>query len=254
MEQTEVAEIEAYRDVFRAAPAEIAAEHGVDLLERGEMVALKLATLPGVAEVNRAMGLTRAAELDELAGFYGDVGHVVALPPGSGLEEALRSRGYAAGYAWMKFRRRVEDPPESTTELRVERIGAEGAADFARVVVPASRMPAFMQPWLALLPGRPGWHCFAAYEGDEPAGAGALFVTGKDGWLGMGATLERFRGRGSQGAILAERIRCAAELGVELLTTETGELVPDRPSGSYRNILRAGFEPHYLRANHASAG
>jgi GNAT superfamily N-acetyltransferase len=254
VERTEIAEIEAYRDVFRAAPAGIAAEHGLELLECGELVALKLAALPGVAEVNRAMGVSQAAELDELAGFYGDVGHVVALPPGSGLEEALLAHGYAPGYAWMKFRRGVENPPASPTPLRVEEVGAEGGADFARVVVPASRMPDFMEPWLALLPGRPGWHCFVTYDGREPAGAGALFVSGSTGWLGMGATLESFRGRGSQGALLAERIRRADELGVELLTTETGELVPDRPAGSYRNIVRAGFEPHYLRANYVSPG
>jgi hypothetical protein len=30
---------------------------------------------------------------------------------------------------------------------------------------------------------------------------------------------------------------------------ETGERVPDRPSASYRNILKAGFEEAYLRPN-----
>lgn len=31
--------------------------------------------------------------------------------------------------------------------------------------------------------------------------------------------------------------------------TETGERLPDKPSNSYRNILRAGFEETYLRQN-----
>ncbi len=30
------------------------------------------------------------------------------------------------------------------------------------------------------------------------------------------------------------------------------ELVPDRPSNSYRNILHAGFEVAYVRPNHVS--
>lgn len=33
---------------------------------------------------------------------------------------------------------------------------------------------------------------------------------------------------------------------------ETGELLPDRPSNSYRNILRASFEVAYVRPNHVS--
>ena len=33
------------------------------------------------------------------------------------------------------------------------------------------------------------------------------------------------------------------------LVTETGERVVGRPSNSYRNILRAGFRPAYVRPN-----
>jgi hypothetical protein len=43
------------------------------------------------------------------------------------------------------------------------------------------------------------------------------------------------------------RIDAAAARGARLAVTETGERVPDKPSGSYRNILRAGFEEVYLR-------
>jgi len=34
---------------------------------------------------------------------------------------------------------------------------------------------------------------------------------------------------------------------------ETGEPVDGQPNGSYRNILRAGFEPQYVRPNYLSA-
>jgi GNAT superfamily N-acetyltransferase len=66
----------------------------------------------------------------------------------------------------------------------------------------------------------------------------------------MAATLPEARGRGSQTALLAHRIAAAAEQGCSLVVTETGERVADRPSASYRNILRAGFEERYLRANY----
>ena len=40
--------------------------------------------------------------------------------------------------------------------------------------------------------------------------------------------------------LLAARIKHAREAGCDIVVTETGELRDDRPSNSYRNILRAG--------------
>ena len=40
-----------------------------------------------------------------------------------------------------------------------------------------------------------------------------------------------------------------AELGCNAVFTETGEQLPDRPSSSYRNIVRAGFEELYVLPN-----
>jgi GNAT superfamily N-acetyltransferase len=114
-------------------------------------------------------------------------------------------------------------------------------------------MPRRFVDWLAELPGRDGWHCFVAYAGDEPAGAGALFVSADAGWAGFGSTRADFHRRGAQSAILAARVGRANELGCSLVVTETGELVDDRPSSSYRNILRAGFEPLYVRPNYLSS-
>ena len=114
-------------------------------------------------------------------------------------------------------------------------------------------VPDFFLGWLRRLAGRDGWQCFAAFDGDAPAAAGALFVTGMVGWIGIGATAPEHRGKGGQGALLAARIQAAAEAGCEVVVTETGEPVDRRPNGSYRNIIRAGFEPQYVRPNYLSA-
>jgi hypothetical protein len=44
---------------------------------------------------------------------------------------------------------------------------------------------------------RPGWHHWAAFGGGEPAGFGALFVSGDLGWLGFASTRATHRRRGS---------------------------------------------------------
>ena len=69
--------------------------------------------------------------------------------------------------------------------------------------------------------------------------------------LDFGATAPAFRQQGSQSALMAARIAHAASLGCHTLMTCTGEDVPGDPQHSYSNILRAGFEPTYLRENFA---
>jgi hypothetical protein len=97
--------------------------------------------------------------------------------------------------------------------------------------------------------GRPGWTLVLARDGDDVAGGAALFLADGVGWLGIGGTRPAFRGKGAQNALIAARIEHGRALGAQAFTTETGALVDDRPSGSYRNILRGGFVEAYLRPN-----
>jgi hypothetical protein len=197
------------------------------------------------------------SELDAVGRFYADVGvrYTVALAPGPAADELagrLFERGFMPTYAWMKFRRGVEAPGAVETDLRIDEVGAEHAEGFGRVVMGSFGLPAAFEDWTAALVGRPDWRCFLAFAGDRPAAAGALYVAGDSGWLSLGGTLSEFRRRGAQNAILAARLGTAAEAGCTFVVTETGEQVEGRPSHSYRNILRAGFEPAYLRPNYLS--
>jgi N-acetylglutamate synthase-like GNAT family acetyltransferase len=99
------------------------------------------------------------------------------------------------------------------------------------------------------LPGRPGWRCYVAKVDGSAQAAAAMFLDGRLAELGMAATLEPARRRGCQLALLRRRILDAAAAGCELLFVKTGERDPKRPSNSYRNILRAGFEEAYVRPN-----
>ena len=255
----ENAELEAFRDMYDAVPPGPAGALGVGTLEIGGALCMAVTALPGARTFNRVAGLGVAAavedsHLDAIGAFYTSLrtGYVISLAPGEGreaLERRLVGRGYEPDYAWMKFARPVGELPEVRTDLRVEAVGAERGADFGRVVAAGFGLPPAVGEWCAALPGRPGWHCFVAYDGDEPAGSGALFVDGTTGWLGMGATAPDHRRKGAQGAILAARIAAAAEAGCDVVSTETGAVEEDRPSNSYRNILRSGFTETYERPN-----
>lgn len=197
-----------------------------------------------MTELSRAIPVGPAVDVGAIASWFAGRGHAVCVPPGYlGLEEQLAAHGYTPANTWMKFRRAAEPPAKATTDLRVEETRDRDA--FALVSGEGSGIPAELAYELSALVGAAGWHCFVAFDGDEPAGGGALYVDGELGWLGIGATRPAFRRRGSQSAILAARIEAARTLGVQRLTTETGEQV----EASYRNILRAGFAEAYARPN-----
>jgi hypothetical protein len=222
------------------------------------VVALRCPEAPGSPMLNRLVGLgDRFAATEELLdrglAALDDVAAYVGLrpeaEPADELPRWLADRGLEPGWGWMQFERPPLPAPSARTELDVREIGAAEGDAFARVQRIAYELPADVEPWLASLPEIPGWTCWLAFDGAAPAAAGALYVEGESCYVGFGATLPEQRGRGGQGAILAARIERARELGVRLLTTETGELREGLPSRSYRNLLRVGFRERGVVAN-----
>jgi hypothetical protein len=256
----EFGEAEAYADVWRAAPADFAASHGLRLEQIGSAVAITMQAVD-IILMNRVVGLglkEPATEwmVDDIVVRYRSAGiqnfavqlSLAAQP--SALPEWLARRGLQRQDNWAKVYRGPTPPPEISTDLRIERIGPEQAVAFAEVVCVAFGMPDFLIPWLAAPVGRPGWQHYLAFDGSIPVATGALFVQGDVGWLGVGSTLPAYRRRGAQGAIMAQRIRDGQAMGCRWIITETGEDRPDQPNPSYHNMLRTGFTLAYLRPNY----
>ena len=149
--------------------------------------------------------------------------HIVSAPPGTApLAARLEAAGYTPGYPWMRFSRDADPDASAPTDLRLAVAGPRGASAFGAAVAGGFGMPAFMGQVAGGLVGRPGWTCLVAIDGDRVVAGGALLVDGDQGWLGMGAVLPEARGRGAQRALLAARVRLAAEAGCTTVTTETG--------------------------------
>ncbi len=249
-----------WRECWEGLDPGVAADHGAALRDFGPVQAQVVAELPAAGMLNQALGATLpgAIEGGELAaavdwiGSRGAAPHVPVTPdaPGSAEAEAwLVARGFEPGYAWMKFVRDVHPPRfREPSGIEVIEVDAPGQAPFGMIVATGFGAP----PWAAGLfdlPGRAGWRCYIALVDGTPQGCAAMRIDGGIAEFGMAATLESARGKGCQLALLRRRIVDAADAGCWLLFVETGERVPDRPSGSYRNILRAGFEEAYLRPN-----
>jgi GNAT superfamily N-acetyltransferase len=249
----------AFRSLWKHAPRDVAQEHGLVTEEVAGATCVVFRDAP-TTMLNRAfgVGVARAAtaeDVEAITSFFAGrtprfaIGIAPIAQPES-LTELLSQHGFASAYAWMKFERATDDVPDAATELTIDEVRAERGRDFGVVVAEAFGLPASFARWWTAIANAPGWHCFVGYDGTEPAAAGALYVDGGAAWLGAAGTRPQFRGRGGQGAILAARLGAAKRLGAEIVATETGERVDDRPSGSYRNILRAGFTEAYLRPNY----
>ncbi len=85
--------------------------------------------------------------------------------------------------------------------------------------------------------------CYFGYVNGEIAGGGSVAVNACVGLLGGAGTVERFRNRGVQRALIAARLEHAARAGCDLAMCLT---LPG--SGSQRNCERHGFRVAYTRA------
>jgi hypothetical protein len=259
-EALEAIEFGAYADFCRAAPAAIRATHAIDVREVGPATCVTSRDVEPAAIFRRAVGLgVRAAateaQLDAVIADMSARVRTFAIPVAernrpAELASWLEKRGFTRGYAWMKFRRPCDGVPAAACDLDIRIVGRELGDAFGRVVAEGFGMPAAIAPWLGELAGREGWTCVMAFADDTPVAAGTVYVKNDCAWLGFGATLPSHRRHGAQNALLARRLSEAAARGASVAVTETGERLPDRPSNSYRNILRAGFEEMYVRQNY----
>ena len=257
-------ELAGYRTMWAAAPADLAAGHGIASLDVAGGTCLAVATHSGAAMFCHAFGIgvgraVTDAELDRLEGFYAARGlrhQVAAAPSATGdLAERLLARGYRPARAWMTFHRPAGEIGGPGTTLRVVPADAASATAFGGIVAAAFAMPPEFAGWIARLVGLPGWTCLLAMDGDVPVGAAAVIVAGDAAWFSLGATLPEHRGKGAQGALFAARSRVALVAGARHFVTETG--APgggEGPGPSYRNMLRWGFSETELRPNYASPG
>ncbi|HEU5254154.1 MAG TPA: GNAT family N-acetyltransferase [Solirubrobacterales bacterium] len=248
-----------WREIWDSVPAEVAADRGIERRDFGPIQATVVRDLGQVGMLNMLLGAAEdpgGSDLEAAIRWAEERGSTPYVPltpglPGTGAaEERLRGWGFEPAYAWMKFVRDPHPPRFPAPEgVEVVELGGPDEAPFGTIAAVGFGMPAWGAELFAHLPGRDGWRCYVAKVDGEAQACAAILIEGEVAEFGIAATLEAARGRGCQTALLHRRILDAAEAGCRTLFVETGERVPERPSASYRNILKAGFEEAYLRPN-----
>jgi hypothetical protein len=205
--------------------------------------------------LNQASGLglrepATEQTVDDVLSFYGSSRpYVVAVDPDA-RPRALAGWLEARGLRRRLFLSRNQRLPDAAAPIagafRIETIGPDRAEAWAALA--GHGLPAAVGRGVAGLVGRPGWHHSLAFDEETPIAAGALFVHGGVGCLCWSATHLAHRRRGAHAALIAHRLRQAAELGSALAVAETLEASSNRPGASLRNLMRAGFQSaHQVR-------
>jgi GNAT superfamily N-acetyltransferase len=250
-----------WREVWESVPAAVAREHGVEARDFGPVQVTVVDDLAEVGMLNLVLGasepgavsgghLGAASEWVRARGVSPYVPLTPDLPESPVAEAWLERNGFARGYAWVKFVRDAHPPRfRAPEDVEVIELGAGESEPFGAIAATGFGMPAWAAAFFARLPGREGWRCYGARVDGELGACGAMLIDDGVAELGVAATLEPARRRGCQLALLRRRIEDAAAAGCHTLFVETGERVEERPAGSYRNILRAGFERAYLCPN-----
>jgi len=252
----EAAEAKTFGDIYQRVPGGALDPHvlvddgaatfwlgGLDVGFFNRSIGLGVGRPAGEVDVDAAMQAFRSAARTSF---------VIQLSPfarPSAIEGWLEARGLRRGRRWAKLWRDAEDPPQERTDLEVRRLDVARRDAWIEVVLAAFEMPHELEALIRATFDAPGWSHYMALDGDVVVGTAAMELFGDVAWFGFGATLESHRGRGSQSAMFARRIRDARAAGVRLCVTETGEDIPEDPNPSYRNMIRAGFRLAYLRQN-----
>ena len=258
--RAEAVERAALADLHRSAPAAQRDDLGLELRTIDGTLVSIARSKPTIL-VNRTIGLGLAHPTDRktvetIVERYREAGvdrYFIQLDPAAAPEELsawLGTVGLEAYHrAWAKFERGSNPAPEAKTDLKVREIGLEHAQDFGRIAAAGFELDDAWIPVLAELVGRNGWHVYMCFDGDQPAGCGAMRIHDGVAWLDWAATLPEFRRRGSQGAIISRRISDGIAFGCGSFATSTGEDVDGDAQHSFHNIERYGFRRTHARAN-----
>jgi GNAT superfamily N-acetyltransferase len=193
-----------------------------------------------------------AADLATLEAFYdergADVFHEVSPLADVALLELLSDRGYRPIELTSVMHQPVD--PERlaarATEVRARRIAPGEEALWTETAARGwgeiPELGDFVRDMGRVSTTARGVHCFLAELEGTPVAAGALSVHEGVALFAGASTIPEWRGRGAQAALLAARLRFAAEQGCDLA------MMGAQPgSASQRNAERQGFRIAYTR-------
>lgn len=262
----ERAEVNAWRDLYAAAPADFATKVGLSIVEDGDLAWTVCTTIPLIHfNCVKNFGVDSPAtegQLDRLLAQYREQGvlrpwfYVNPHSEPSKLKCWLEARGMHHLSGWERIFRDAKplpgEPLFQMDGVAVERVTAGTAAEWAGFIDRQYRLPT--SPWLLALVGRQGWHhCMARRDGAVVA-VRSLFI-GPDGacWSGIDAPVPGIMAPSFDlDAMLGEAlVRDGLAAGAKLFVADIEAPHLGRDGPAYRNYAELGFSIAYFRSHYS---
>lgn len=159
----------------------------------------------------------------------------------------LSDRGYRPVEMSTVLVRPTDDEIRSDSAIAVREIVAGEEELWARTAgrgweSESAELGSFIESFGRVIAQARGMHSFLAERDGVPVATGSLGIHGNVALLAGASTIASARRCGAQGALLAHRLRFAAERGIPLAMVVTAP-----GSGSQRNAERRGFRVCYTR-------
>ena len=262
-------EAAAYRDMFAAAPVELAQALSMRAEQLDGVTLLIARGIPDPVFV-RAIGMGNdgradATLIDAVTAVFNDAktgSYLVHVNPSLAPRELaplLEARGFtlAKRRTWAKMVRGAAPLSPCDTTLTVREANPNERTATSQAIAGAFGMPPPFAAWVQKLAERSAWTMMTALDGDRVVGGGLLYIDrGVDedpvSWLGLGGVALDARRHHAHRAIMAARIEHALAHGCKHIVTETGEPIGNEPNPSLRNMYRLGFERVASRLNYVS--
>ncbi len=257
----EAAEVEAWDDMFRAAPAQFAESAGLSARRVAGALVIEWAAT-GRRYFSRAIGLgvvqpATPAHVDEILGGWREAGISMFLLQSQpeclprDYETWLGERGLEPFDAQDRVVRGGEPlTPPANGRFTVERVDREHADEWAEFIQRVYRLDTGM--WLQQLVDRPGWHQYVARRAGRIVGARGMYVgSGGVAWLGIdgpvpGVMTDDY---GADAALCAQIVAEGLKEGVRSFIADIEAPSPDRDTPAYDYFARLGFHIPYTRTH-----
>jgi GNAT superfamily N-acetyltransferase len=249
--------------MWRTAAPDAVAECGIEERRFGPVQATVFASLPESPVLNQVRGAAEpgaveeghlAAALEWARGFGIDCRVPVASRrPGTAAAESwLNRHGFEQGRGLVKYVRDAAWPElPGVPGVTVWEIGedeADGETMFFGAA-PALGLPGPAGTLLFSLPTQENWRTYTAELEGQIVSFGSMLIHEGVAVIDLDATIEGFRRRGCNQALLRTRLLAAAETGCDTVVAELPEGEDEGVATAVRNLLRAGFVPAYRSMN-----
>ncbi|WP_341277793.1 GNAT family N-acetyltransferase [Paenibacillus sp. FSL H8-0537] len=258
VEQVENSELVYMLDRMKAIQEREHNPMGIALQRFGPAVAIASREMPWPQfNTVKGFGFAGTAQLDEVLKWYKEQGGspqfeiVPSRIDGETLlalaKQGFYQSGFHASMAGSIAEQAGMRSEEGHTGVVVRRLGEHEVDLYAELHALGSGLPIAGKNHIAdnnrMLFNREGWQFYAAEIDHIAVGVGVMHIHEHIASLTFAATLPEYRKRGVQAALIAARLRAAAQAGCILMVGQAGYC-----SSSHRNMQRAGMSLCYTRS------